>query len=310
MSSTDEIVRSHNIFIQSIFSDPSDFNYNFNINLPEGQIMVDDPGTQVIRLTLISFSVPYSWPQVNAFNNTMTINDIYNNKSVTILLPIGIYSYPQLCAAVNSQWGSTIISFDINQLKFIFSSKTILKLTFVNQSYNTYGFSSTDQGITGMTITSTKCLSEKQLQNIYVTIDDILQSGPSSNFDNISITNGMFRQSNILCIIPIETEPWGTLYYNRAENAKMYSIDLNILRLSRFTICLKDGAGNYLYDIPNYEMVIRAEIVNKVNTETQTIVSNLQMINETLSQIKLMKYLNNSSQYRKPEIPQVKIIKN
>lgn len=293
MTLVDEVIRNHNIFIKSNNKNVNDQNYNFTIFLPEGQIKVDKPGSQIIRLKLHTMSVPYCWPQVNITNNSLNINDIFNNVSKTIVLPTGIYSYPQLCSVVNNGWGSSILNFDINQLKFIFSWKTIIKLTFFRYSYQTFGFTTNDQYIQGQTIISTQILNEKTLQNIYVNINNVIQTGTSTNFDNNNAITTKFKQSNILCQIPIDIEPWGTLYYKNLD----FFLDLSLIQLNSLNISITDVDGNYLIDLPNFEMVLNVQIINKINTDTQYMVRSLRSLNESMGMIKMMKYLKNKASY-------------
>lgn len=291
MSTVDEVVRNHNIFINTTNKNLNDTNFNFTIYLPANTIKIENQ-RQLIRVYVKTISLPYSWPQINNYNNTININDIFNNNQMTIVLKNGIYSYPQLCQAINNQWGSTIVSFDINQLKFIFNWKTLIQLTFYQQSYQTFGFTINDQGIKGQTITSTTILNEKKLQNLYVNIDNLLPAS-LSNFDNIGVSNTNFKQSNILCQIPLHVEPWGILYYKNED----YYMDLSVSQLNNLTISMRDINGNYLYDLPNFEMVLNIQIINKINTDNQIIMKNLKSLNESTSMIKMMKYLKNKAYY-------------
>lgn len=298
------VERSHNLFIQTKYRDPESSPYNYTIEIPESLIRLDDPGSQVMRLTLFSFSMPYTYPQITSGNNTIIINDIYNVITKTISLPQGTYPYGKIRDYINSQWGSTIVAWDISQLKFVFTTTSMISLTFVGTSYNTFGFNSTDNGITGRSIISSNVLSEKLLQNIYVCVDDMIQSKNSVNLDNVGLT--YFKPSNILMVIPINVNPWDILYFRDTEYAREFSINLPVSDLTKLQISLRDGNGNYLYQVPDYEATLKIEIVNLVNTDTLAILDSLTQLTQDLKQLKMLNYFH---QNPKPQIPQIKILK-
>lgn len=301
------VVRSHNLFIQTQYGSPDDTPYNYSIEIPESTIRLDEPSNQIMRLTLFSFSMPYTYPQINASNNTIIITDIYNVVTKTITLPQGTYPYGKIRDYINNQWGTSIVTWDISQMKFVFTTTSMITLTFINKSYHTFGFNLTDQNITGRTITSTNVLSEKLLQNIYVCIDDMIQSNNSLNFDNIGINN--FKPSNILMVIPINVEPWDILYFRDVNYAREFSINLPVTDLTRLQISLRDGQGNYLQGIPNYEATLKIEIVNVIDEDTRAILNNLSLLRNDLKQMKMLKYFNHIKK-NIPEIPQIKILRS
>lgn len=295
------VVRSHNVFIQTQNKNSDSSTYQYKVELPESLIKVDDPGNQIIRLTLLSFTMPFNYPQINGDNNTIIINDIYNNISKTISLPPGNYQYSKIRDYVNNQWGSPIMSWDISQLKFIFQTSTIIKITFLGTSYNTFGFNSNDNNITGRYIISSCVLNQQLMKGIYVSVDDLTQGNNAINFDNINVS--YFKPSSLLMIIPITCSPWEILYFRDVSYAREFTLDLPVTSLDKFTLSLRDKNGSYLTMLPDYECTIKIEICNLINRDSEAIINSLQGITRQLKEMKLYNYLQNFQ----PEVPQIKV---
>ena len=187
--------------------------------------------------------------------------------------------------------------------------RNIIYLTFIYKYYQKFVFNQSDQNLTGMIISYKNVLIEKLLQNLYVCIDDMIQANNSLNFDNIGISN--FKPSNILMVIPINVEPWNILYFRDTDYAREFSINLPVSDLTKLQISLRDGQGNYLTQVPNYEATLKIEIVNIINEDTQSILNNLTMLRQDLKQIKLLKYFNNMKKKPEeiPEIPKINILR-
>lgn len=277
------IARSTNIFISTRNVTNTDTINNFTIDMNDDCLKLDNPNNQKFRISLIDFAMPYLYDEINNNNNTIDIN------GTSISLPPGIYKYNEITSYINGVMGSTVINFDVNQIKFVFGGNVIVEFPNI-WSAKVWGFNGLGpySSVTG--ITSDRMLNEMLLKKIYICIEDLPESSRGRNYDNL--TSGEFKISNILMPIPIRVQPGELIYHNDVRYAEKHLMEFNMEQIRNLTLTLRDSYGNLLQNLPDWEGTINVEVVDIIDLTTKAMLLELEKIGRDIKMDNLRKYMN------------------
>ena len=177
----------------------------------DGKIRFYLPYTlEIHEFHLINCSIPYSFYNINEYNNQIQVNNMI------LSLPIKQYNAIQLRNTLQSLLPNTVtVTFDRQSLKYSFSSNNTfsikpLNLNFILGMQNETEYTSTLNEVTGkyFIIGDSACDMTNRIHNIYI----------KSNIAPPNIFENEIEGNNILYRIPILTNFGGIIYYQNNTN--------------------------------------------------------------------------------------------
>ena len=211
-----ELLRVHNIFVKTNRGDINDTPYDYTLEIPTEYIRIDDPATQKIKVSMMSFTGWYNWTEVNDTNYSFSFRDLNTNISTTIELDDGNYPLQKLSRIITDKYPGVTCKHipESNKFKFDFGGVPH-SINFIGNSHDVLGFRENDDGVNGTTIYSTLPIKPIKRLNIYVRLLDVVPFDKNLNLDNFDSDH--LETSNVLCSFPINCEPFQSIsFYDTA----------------------------------------------------------------------------------------------
>ena len=244
---------------------------------------IEIPNDYQIYLSVQSAMIPYSYYNIDTNNNLLVIKwfsltDQYIS-SLSIIIPVGNYNALQLATYITNQTlgsvlvgkSTLIMTFNIITNRFEFSS-IIYGFSFdytLSTALQLFGFSkfisniitpsSSYKSITIDMISTLISMTQINLSpKKYLYIGTNLQTG-----NIMSINSNNSNSKNILCAIPITSNPYSTISYINYNN---FSVNLYNNILSTINIKILDSEGIPI-NLNNqfYSLTLQLDIVNFVS---------------------------------------------
>jgi hypothetical protein len=211
MSDLNVLINSQYLFLRSAQTNSYDFVFEFDTN-----VMTAMPEHQM-SLTVVDFTMQIQYYVVNSLNNQLTFIDAAAH-STTITVPPGNYSYRDLCLTVIRLYTGVTCTYENHTNRVVFKFATPHAISFINNSYQTFGFNSTDLP-SGTTITSTNQLDLKGGVNQLVLHAAGVSTTACWNVDNFSSDQDLkCKPSDVLAVIPFDTAPFTVLHWQNPGN--------------------------------------------------------------------------------------------
>jgi hypothetical protein len=162
---------------------------------------------------------------------------------------------------VSRLYPSVTYTYDNHTNRAVFKFATSHAISFVNNSYQTFGFDSTDIP-SGTTITSTNQLDLKGGVNQLVLHAAGVSTTACWNVDNFSSDQMLkYKPSDVQAVIPFDTSPFTVLHWQNPGN--QFEMFLNERNISRLQIPIKDIYGNDLTYLNPYTITFLVRIYKK-----------------------------------------------
>jgi len=158
-----------------------------------------------LYLSVVSACIPYSFYNINSYNNYFSY--VINSETYNVIISVGNYNINQIVSELKLQMtnfniiynsitnkitlSNPLYEFTLNNSKLL----NILGFSTVLSSYNKY-------------ITSTNCINLNYIRCINI----------DSNICTYNINKSLQNNSNILCSIPINTQPYSLIQYYNYNN--------------------------------------------------------------------------------------------
>jgi hypothetical protein len=205
------------------------FTSNCVFNLP----MIVLPRNSKIHLSLQSCSIPFSFYNVDYFNNTLIYN-VNGGSDITIEIPQGNYSTTSLRNYLLTVMTGFSITYSSLNNTFTFTHSTS-NFQFKNSStcMEILGFDDTDNyPSSAQTLTSVNSINLFTIRNIYIT---------SNNLSLNNINNSTPNLCNILASIPLTSGANSVITYTNTNNVKTVVNDVKNFTLLQIALTDQDG---------------------------------------------------------------------
>lgn len=277
MSDLSVLINSQYLFLRSAQTNSYDSVFEFDTDvltaMPEHQM----------SLTVVDFTMQIQYYVVNSLNNQLIFTDVSNSSHTTITVPPGNYSYRDLCLAVSRLYTGLTCTYDNHTNRAIFTFTTPHAISFINNSYQTFGFNSTDVP-SGTIITSSNQLDLKGGVNQLVLHAAGVSTTACWNVDNFSSKDDLkCKPSDVLAVIPFDTAPFTVLHWQNPGN--QFEMLLNEKNISRLQITIQDIYGNDLTYLNSYTITFLVRIYKKNVQDGQN--RTLSILSEILDYTKL-----------------------
>jgi hypothetical protein len=224
------------IYLNSRTADTYLAGYTSNciFNLP--RIII--PNNKKIHLSVLNASIPYSFFNVDYFNN-LFIYALNGEPDVVVNIPEGNYNVNSLKTFLLSVMPGFSITYTSLNNSYTFSHPTH-NFTFKENStcFEILGFDENiEHSSTDRLLTSTNSINLFTIRNIYI------QSG---NLMNDNINNSTPNNSTILTSIPVNSGQNSIISYYNFNNIKSKINDTTLKNLSFLNIKLTDQDGDIL----------------------------------------------------------------
>lgn len=196
------------------------------------------PTESKIELSVQNASVPYSFYNVDGFNDTLVYN-VNGGSNIVITIPQGNYNVSSLRTYLLSVMAGFTITYTSMNNTF----------TFTHPTYDfSFKASSTCMEILGFeenvvhnsiskTMTSTCSINLFTIRNIYIQSNNVI----TNNINNATMNN-----ASILCSIPVSSGQNSIINYNNSNNVKTIVKNSDIINFSTLHMKLSDQDGDTL----------------------------------------------------------------
>lgn len=235
-----------------------------NFSLPSA---IEIPNGYTMYLSVQSASIPYSFYNINSTNNTITLQEIIvdaigNQTGVitnTLYMIYGNYNAHQLAAHMMSLFigGRMNVTYNGITNKFVF----------VNTTYN-FKFLQQYSSCIELIGLSTNNLYNQSVLLSYTSINVINLSSVkcicvATNLISNSLTNISGNEQNILCSIPVDSQPYSMISFRNNNNFK---VNMNTNYFNSISIKLIDENGK-LIDLNSqyFALTLQIDIISFVD---------------------------------------------
>jgi len=229
-----------------------------NFSLP----IIEIPTQHSILLSVQHAVIPYSFYNINSNNNVITIQEIVDvNTAITntLYMANGNYNAYQLASYLGTLFPNNrmTVTYDNIRNKFTFTNSTynFKFLSAYSSCQELLGLSTNDLYNTSIlkTLTSYKLINLSPTRCICL----------ATNLITGCINNNLQNEQNILCSIPVNTQPYSIIDYRNSNN---FRVNLHSNNFNSITIRLVDDTGQ-LIDLNSqyFSLTLQLDIINFVN---------------------------------------------
>ena len=282
-------VRNHNIYLSTINRDPEENRYSMVFPVPNDIIFLDDVSSQRMKISLMTFGLNANWTEINSTNNQVSFN--IDGNVVPITIPAGNYPFYNLAAYITNSQDYIACEWDMPSNTFIFSNSTdsSMLIDFTNNSYQVLGFSATDSGMTGTTITSTSPIVPRQNTELYIKLMNVILGAENLSLDNYA--DGILKPSNLLSIIPITCSPFQNMFYDNSVYGQESGVFISNEKLNQICIDIVDKQGASATFIPDWTASLKIEILSIEDEDLECMKESLVEISQTLNRLLMLKII-------------------
>ena len=283
------LVRSHNVYLSTINRDPEENRYSMVFPVPNDIIFLDDVSSQRMKISLMTFGLNANWTEINSTNNQVSFNIGGNVVSITI--PAGNYPFYNLAAYITNSQDYIACEWDMPSNTFIFSNSTdsSMLIDFTNNSYQVLGFSATDSGMSGTTITSTSPIVPRQNTELYIKLMNVILGAENLSLDNYA--DGILKPSNLLSIIPITCSPFQNMFYDNSVYGQESGVFISNEKLNQICIDVVDKQGASATFLPDWTASLKIEILSIEDEDLECMKESLVEISQTLNRLLMLKVI-------------------
>jgi hypothetical protein len=243
-------IENFQLHLSSNFADKiySNNNADTEFYLP----LIEIPSQYHLHVNVVHASIPFTFYNINSSNNVL--NYSIEGTNYSFIIAQGNYNVVNLKDYLMSNLPGFIITYSPITNKYTFT-QNYYGFTFLNTStcLNILGFSQQTITSNGTSLTSTQSVNLNPIRCVCICSDL-----PSSN---ISLNSK--NKNNILCSIPITTQPNSIITYLNHNNFKINTY-ANVL--SSIRIQLMDQDGNLLnLNGTNWSMTIQFDVIDFVD---------------------------------------------
>lgn len=215
--------------------------YDFKVIL--NNELIKAPKGHYTQVTVEQVSMTRTWYSVQSGYNTFNIVD--DNSTTTIIIPVGFYNVFDVRSELQQLLPSWTITYDRKMNRFTFTrpSNSMTSYTLIFPHYvvaELLGFDVSEQPtftIGNPSITSSK--SVKVNNDASVFIHSSLPRQKMSAIDNIE---PIFRESDVLCAIPITSAPFDNITFAKNNDVEFrYNIFAPTIHEIRFYLTNEQG---------------------------------------------------------------------
>lgn len=234
-----------------------------NFSLP----VIEIPSQHTILISVQHAVIPYSFYNINKNNNVITIQEIVVDEignqtgtiNNTLYISNGNYNAYQLASYLSTLFvgNRMVVTYDVIRNKFIF----------VNSTYN-FKFLSAYSSCQELLGLSTNDLYNTSALKYYTSTNLINLSSVrciclATNLLTGCINNNMQNETNILCSIPVDSQPYSIITHKNNSNFK---VNLYNNYFNNISIKLVDDTGLPI-DLNNqfFSLTIQLDIINFVD---------------------------------------------
>jgi hypothetical protein len=230
-------------------SSNSDKIYDNNISDAEYHITpISIPDGFYMYLSVKSATIPYSFYNINNFNNTFVFS-IKDNPIVSIVLNNGNYNINQLVSELSLLMISFKITYNVINNKLTFKNDEYFKFYSTSTCYQVLGFIKDNDYLSiNNIIKSVNCVNIMSIKRINL----------QSNFQTNNINKSATNNNSIICSIPVNKPPYSLIEFTNYNN---FRINLFINTISFIYIKLVDEHEN-LVDLNglNYSLTLQIDV--------------------------------------------------
>lgn len=243
-------IENFQLHLSSNFADKiySNNNADTEFYLP----LIEIPSQYHLHVNVVHASIPFTFYNINSSNNVL--NYSIEGTNYSFIIAQGNYNVVNLKDYLMSNLPGFIITYSPITNKYTFT-QDYYGFSFLNTStcLNILGFSQQTITSNGTSLTSTQSVNLNPIRCVCICSDL-----PSSN---ISLNSK--NKNNILCSIPITTQPNSIITYLNHNNFKINTY-ANVL--SSIRIQLMDQDGNLLnLNGTNWSMTIQFDVIDFVD---------------------------------------------
>jgi hypothetical protein len=243
-------IENFQLHLSSNFADKicSNNNADTEFYLP----LIEIPSQYHLHINVVHASIPFTFYNINSSNNVL--NYSIEGTNYSFIIAQGNYNVVNLKDYLMSNLPGFIITYSPITNKYTFT-QDYYGFSFLNTStcLNILGFSQQTITSNGTSLTSTQSVNLNPIRCVCICSDL-----PSSN---ISLNSK--NKNNILCSIPITTQPNSIITYLNHNNFKINTY-ANVL--SSIRIQLMDQDGNLLnLNGTNWSMTIQFDVIDFVD---------------------------------------------
>jgi hypothetical protein len=215
---------------------------------------IEIPSQYHIHLNVVHASIPFTFYNVNSSNNVL--NYTVGGIDYSLIIPQGNYTTTTMKTYLNTNLQNISVSYD----------STTNKYKFVNSQNNDFSFNSTSSslgllGFSGQTTSTSYSLISTQTINL----NPIRCICVCTNLKTSNININSKNKSNIVCSIPIITQPNSIINYLNPNNFKINTY-ANVI--SSIKIQLMDQDGTLLnLNGANWTMTLQFDVIDFVDDE-------------------------------------------
>lgn len=234
-----------------------------NFSLP----IIEIQSQHTIMISVQHAVIPYSFYNINANNNVLTIQEIVvdgngaptGTINNTLYISYGNYNAYQLTSYLSSLFvgGRMVVTYDIIRNKF----------TFTNSTYNfkflaAYTSCGELLGLSSSDLYNTSALKSYTSKNV-INLAPIRCICLATNLQTGCINNSLQNEMNILASIPVDTQPYSIITHKNNNNFK---VNLHNNFFNNISIKLVDDTGAPI-DLNSqfFSLTLQLDIVNFVD---------------------------------------------
>ena len=230
--------------------------YNYNNCDAEFYLpVIEIPSQYHLHINVVHSSIPFTFYNINSSNNVL--NYTSGSQSYSLIIPQGNYNVTSMKTYLVSTLPNFTITYDSTTNKYKFTSTANIDFIFLSTStcLGLLGFSKQDNSSSSFSLTSTQTINLYPIRCICI----------CSNLQTSNINVNNKNKSNIICSIPITTQPNSIITYLNPSNFKINTY-ANII--SSLRIQLMDQDGNVLdLNGANWSMTIQFDVIDFVDDE-------------------------------------------
>ncbi len=201
-----------------------------------------------IYISIQSVSIPYSFYNINGYNNYLQYTTIIGTFNVYITT--GNYNITTLMAALVSILPSFVITYDKIKNKLTFSLNIDFTFTMASTCFEMLGLSNISQSSNSGSLTSDYVCNLSTIRHLCI----------ATSFYTSNINKAIPNERNILGHIPVTVLPNEVITWINQGN---YRCNLSTNILNHIVIKIIDQYGNIIdFNGTNWSMTLQIDIVN------------------------------------------------
>jgi len=159
-----------------------------------------------LYLSVVSVTIPYSFYNINSYNNYFSYN--LDNEINNVVISVGNYNINQLVSELKNQMKHIVITYNSITNKLTFSHNNSDFILYYSKLLGILGFNNINLTSVNRQITSHNCINLNYIRCINI----------DSNICTYNINRSLQNNSSILCSIPVNTTPYSLIQYYNYNN--------------------------------------------------------------------------------------------